>query len=101
MKSVVTSVVTLKSGLTLRNPCENPYNGWKRVEFPPLYITKGGKCESSRILTPVFQVTTEVTTVSPNFISGGHYHGRYPVDPEKSGTSPRGASVRNLFIRLR
>lgn len=74
MKSVVTSVVTPKSGLTLRNHCENPYNGWKRVEFLPLYITNRGNREYSQTLTPVFQVTTEVSTVSdPNHKLGRHF----------------------------
>jgi hypothetical protein len=62
MKSVVTSVVTSKSGLTTRNHCEKPINGGRRVEDLPLYITNRGNCEYSQILTLVFRVTTEVTT---------------------------------------
>ena len=102
MKSVVTSVVTPKSGLTIRNPCENLYNGWKRVEFPPLYITKWGKCVSSRILTPVFQVTTEVTTVSnPNHKLGRHFCEKtHHICRQKPGTSPRGVNVRqSVYLR--
>ena len=78
MKSVVTSVVTIKSGLTNQYHCENPIKRVKRVVFIPLYITKMENSIYSQQLTPVFEVTTEVTTVSDqNHRLGGHIMKRH------------------------
>ena len=103
MKSVVTSVVTSKSGLTTRNHCENPLNGGRTVEDLPLYITNRGNREYSQVLTPVFLVTTEVTTVlGKNHSLGGHYHERIQhmenqrMYPEEPCTSARGMTVKHL-----
>jgi hypothetical protein len=92
MKSVVKSVVTRKSGLSIRYYCETFINWGKRVDFLPLYITNSRNCEYSQILTPIFLVTTKVTTVLANFSLGGNCHGRYQLYPDESCTSARGAN---------
>jgi hypothetical protein len=79
MKSVVKSVVTVKSGLTHRNHCENPIKGERRVEDIPLYITNSRNCEYSQILASIFLVTTEMTTVSEEPIKNAAIPS---IDPE-------------------
>ena len=101
MKSVVKSVVTLKSGLSIRYHCETLINWGKRVDFLPLYITNNRNCEYSQILTPIFLVTTKMTTVLANFILGGHFHERYQLYPDESCTSARGVTVRQIFCLAR
>ena len=61
-RAVVTTVVTPKSGVITCYHCESLINGGKRVEEIPYIYHKVIKKYSYQQLTPVFLVTTELTT---------------------------------------
>jgi hypothetical protein len=64
IRAVVTIVVTPKSGVIGCYHCESLINGGKRVEEIPYIYHKVMKGYSYQPLTPVFLMTTELTTTT-------------------------------------
>ena len=68
IKAVVKVVVTPKSGLTLCYHCESCTIGGDRVIFRPYIYHNIVKAYCYQLVTPIFLVTTELTTDAESYL---------------------------------